>query len=157
MGHCFGTTGMWYKDGTFYELEDSHINFFLKNSEILGFTEEEKQELCEKNGLEPDAVFCEELSEARNEILTEVLKRSAIRIRFYRGQTSVQCGSKDNPENFLQLKKCVADGWGKCFGSVVNVMDVYEWNEMVSDMGYGTKLQDFCGEEIKNRNEYRHF
>lgn len=38
MGGHFGTTGMWYKDGVFYELEDTHVNFFLNHYEILGFS-----------------------------------------------------------------------------------------------------------------------
>ena len=34
MGGHFGTTGMWYKDGIFYELEDTHVNFFLNHYEM---------------------------------------------------------------------------------------------------------------------------
>ena len=42
MGQHYGTTGMWYKDGLFYELLDTHVNFFLNNPEKLGFTQNEK-------------------------------------------------------------------------------------------------------------------
>ena len=60
MGSHFGTTGMWYKDGVFYELEDTHVNFFLNYYEILGFNSDEKEALCVANGLAPDATHCYE-------------------------------------------------------------------------------------------------
>ena len=66
MGSYMGSIGMWYKDGIFYELENRHINFFLKHPEILGFSEEEKQKLCESNGLPADAIYCDESDPARN-------------------------------------------------------------------------------------------
>lgn len=156
MKHYADSTGLWYKDGVFYELEDHHINFFLAHPEILGFTQAEKQQLCIENGLKPDAVFCEEASYARNNILIDVLKRGAVRIRFYKGQTSVQCGSKDISQNLQQLKKCIAAGWEKCFGNVVTVKDTYGWNQLVTDIGYGLPVIDFCGEEIINKPKYQY-
>ena len=60
MGSYMGSIGMWYKDGIFYELENRHINFFLRHPGILGFSEEEKQKLCESNGLPADAIYCDE-------------------------------------------------------------------------------------------------
>jgi len=50
MGSYFGTTGMWYKNGTFYELKTTHVEFFLQNPEKLGFTQEEKERLCIEHG-----------------------------------------------------------------------------------------------------------
>ena len=55
MAGFYGTTGMWYKNGTFYELDDTHVNFFLQHPEKLGFSQEEKQQMCIANNLPPDA------------------------------------------------------------------------------------------------------
>ena len=88
---------LWYKDGTFFDVETTHVNFFLNHPDLLGFTQEEKEALCVKNSLAADATFCPEPSEQRDNIVLEVLKRGAIRIRFYGGQTSVQCYDQELP------------------------------------------------------------
>lgn len=155
MGSYMGSIGMWYKDGIFYELENRHINFFLKHPGILGFSEEEKQKLCESNGLPADAIYCDESDPARNMILLEVLKRGAVRIRFYRDRTVVQCGSKENCENLVELKKCLLSGWGKCFGNFVQIMDCNGWYDLVNNKGKGLQLKDFIENEI-SVNEYKY-
>ena len=107
---------LWYKDGAFFDVETTHVNFFLNHPDVLGFTKKEKEALCVKNGLAADANFCPDPSEQRDNLVLEVLKRGAIRIRFYGGQTSVQCYDHNDDRCYLQLKKCVTDGLGKCFG-----------------------------------------
>ena len=42
---------LWYKDGTFFDVETTHVNFFLNHPDLLGFAQEEKEFLCVKNGL----------------------------------------------------------------------------------------------------------
>ena len=96
---------LWYKDGAFFDVETTHVNFFLNHPDLLGFTKEEKEALCVKNGLAADATFCPEPSEQRDNLVLEVLKRGAIRIRFYGGQTSVQCYDHNDDRCYLQLKK----------------------------------------------------
>ena len=44
------SSAMWYKNGNFYEVPTTHIDFFLQNPELLGFTQEEKEQLCIENG-----------------------------------------------------------------------------------------------------------
>ena len=141
-GH-FGTTGMWYKDGVFYELEDTHINFFLNHYEILGFSKEEKEALCVANGLAPNATYCAEQTSAREKLVIEVLKRGAIRIRFYGESTTVQCYSKDNPHSYEQLQNCVIDGSNKCFGPVLTVKDINGWGENLNSFGWGKQISAF--------------
>ncbi len=143
MGSYFGTTGMWYKNGTFYELNSTHVEFFLQNPEKLGFTQEEKERLCVENGLSPDATSCSEQSQQRVDLILEVLKRGAIRIRFYGGQTSVQCYDRNNSYDFKQLKNCVIDGLGKCFGESLTVMDTKGWGDNINSYGWGTQIKDF--------------
>ena len=143
------STGMWYKDGTFYEVPDTHVNFFLQNPELLGFTEKEKEEMCMANGLPPDAKECEEYSQPRVDMLLEVMKRGAVRIRFYGGQTSVQCYDKDNKKSFRELKNCVLDGYGKIFGKMLTVMDTKGWGEYLNDMGWGPQIKDFIAASTK--------
>ena len=143
MAGFYGTTGMWYKNGTFYELDDTHVNFFLQHPEKLGFSQEEKEEMCIANNLPPDATTCDEQSQERVDIVLEVLKRGAIRIRFYGGKTSVQCYDRNNKHCFEQLKNCVIDGYGKCFGNILTVMDTKGWGEMLNDMGWGMQIKDF--------------
>ena len=140
---------MWYKDGTFYELEDTHVDFFLKHPEVLGFTKKEKREICKANGLKPDAVSCPENSEERTDILIDVLKRGAIRIRFYGGQTSVQCWDRNNKKCFRELQNCVQDGYENCFGNVITVMDCKGWGEVINDMGWGTQISDFISQSLR--------
>ena len=151
MGSYNGTTGMWYKDGVFYELDDTHINFFLNNPEKLGFTQKEKEELCVENGLSPDATYVSEKSKSRVDIILEVLKRGAIRIRFYHGQTSVQCYDKNNKKCFEELKNCIIDGYGNCFGNIITVMDTLGWGEQINDMGFGTQIKDFISQSVHKR------
>ena len=33
---------LWYKDGAFFDVETTHVNFFLNHPDLLGFTKEEK-------------------------------------------------------------------------------------------------------------------
>ena len=146
MGGHFGTTGMWYKDGVFYELEDTHVNFFLNHHEILGFNIEEKQQLCLENGLAADATQCAEDNPARTVLVTEALKRGAIRIRFYRGSTTVQCYSKDDSCSLEQLKNCIIDGSNKCFGPSLTVKDINGWRENLNSMGWGKQICDFISD-----------
>ena len=152
MGSHYGTTGMWYKDGTFYELDDTHVNFFLNNPELLGFTQEEKEQMCIDNGLPPDATECDEGSQQRVDMVMEVLKRGAIRIRFYGGKTSVQCYDHNNKRDMKELKNCILDGLGKCFGSIMTVMDCFGWGEMLNDMGWGTQYKDFLASSTHKPN-----
>lgn len=152
MSGYYGTTGLWYKDGTFYELDDTHINFFLQNPEKLGFTEKEKEELCIANDLPPDAKTCDEHSNPRVDILLEVLKRGAIRIRFYGGQTSVQCYDRNNKHCYEELQNCVLDGSQKVFGHILTVMDAKGWGEQLNDYGWGTQIKDFLAASLRKPN-----
>ena len=156
MGGHFGTTGMWYKDGVFYELEDTHVNFFLNHFEILGFSKEEKAALCVENGLAPDATQCAEDNPARAVLVTEALKRGAIRIRFYRGSTTVQCYSKDDSRSLEQLKNCIIDGSNKCFGPSLTVKDTNGWGENLNSMGWGKQISDFtAGSNHQQNYQYK--
>ena len=137
------SNALWYKDGVFYEIETTHVNFFLNHPEILGFTQEEKEALCVKNGLAPDSKSCPEPSVQRDNLVIAVLKRGAIRIRFYGGQTSVQCYDHKDCVSFSQLKKCVAAGLGKCFGEVLTVKDTLGWGMELNNMGWGNQIKDF--------------
>lgn len=143
MAGYYGTTGMWYKNGKFYELDTTHVDFFLNNPEKLGFSQKEKEDICVANGLSPDATHCEETSQNRVDIVLEVLKRGAIRIRFYGGKTSVQCYDHKNNHCMTELKNCIIDGLGKCFGEILTVMDTKGWGEILNDMGWGTQIKDF--------------
>lgn len=154
MGY-YGTTGMWYKNGTFYELNDTHVNFFLQNPELLGFSQKEKEEMCIANGLPADATRCDEQSQERVDIVLEALKRGAVRIRFYGGKTSVQCYDRNNKHCLDELKNCVLDGYGKCFGSIVTVMDCFGWGETLNDMGWGPQIKDFLASS-KHKPMYRY-
>lgn len=155
MGSYFGTTGMWYKDGVFYELEDTHVNFFLNHYEILGLNIEEKEQLCRENGLAPDATQCAEDNPARTVLVTEALKRGAIRIRFYRGSTTVQCYNKDDALCFEQLQNCIIDGSNKCFGPTLTVKDINGWGENLNSMGWGKQISDFtAGSNHKQDYQY---
>ena len=152
MGHHYGTTGMWYKNGIFYELDDTHVNFLLNYPEKLGFTQTEKEEMCVANGLPPDATECLEGSQERVDMILEVLKRGAIRIRFYGGKTSVQCYDHNNKKCFRELQNCIIDGYGKCFGNIITVMDCFGWGEMINDMGWGTQIKDFIASSLHKPN-----
>ena len=155
MGGHFGTTGMWYKDGVFYELEDTHVNFFLNHYEILGFNIEEKEQLCIENGLAPDAKQCAEDNPARAVLVTEALKRGAIRIRFYRGSTTVQCYYKNDAHCYEQLQNCIIDGSNKCFGTSLTVKDVNGWGENLNSMGWGKQISEFtAGSNHKQDYQY---
>ena len=155
MGQHYGTTGMWYKDGTFYELEDTHVNFFLNNPEKLGFTQVEKEAICVERGLSPDATQCPEKSQGRVDLVLKVLKRGAIRIRFYGGSTSVQCYDRNNKKSFRELQNCIIDGNNKCFGNVITVMDCFGWGETINDMRWGTQIKDFVASSL-HKPEYRY-
>lgn len=48
MNGYFGTSGMWYKSGKFYELQTTHVNFFLNKPWLLGFSQTEKKTLRRK-------------------------------------------------------------------------------------------------------------
>ena len=137
---------LWYKDGTFFDVETTHVNFFLNHPDLLGFTQEEKEALCVKNSLAADAIFCPEPSEQRDNIVLEVLKRGAIRIRFYGGQTSVQCYDYKDEQCFAQLKKCVTDGLGKCFGDFLTVKDTLGWGMDLNNIGWGNQIKDFLAD-----------
>ena len=134
MNGFFGTSGMWYKSGKFYDLQTTHVNFFLNKPKLLVFSQKEKKALCAANGLGPDSTQCAESSPARAALVTQALMRGAIRIRFYRGQTSVQCYDKDDPKIFRQLLKCVIDGIDNCFGQTLTVMDTKGWQQLLSDI-----------------------
>ena len=57
---------MWYKDGIFYDVKTTHVNFFLNHPDLLGFSQKEKEALCVKNGLAADSTFCSEPSLKRD-------------------------------------------------------------------------------------------
>ena len=99
-----------------------------------------------KNGVAADATFCLEPSEQRDNIVLEVLKRGAIRIRFYGGQTSVQCYDHKDDQCFAQLKKCVAEGLGKCFGEFLTVKDTLGWGMDLNNIGWGKQIKDFLAD-----------
>jgi hypothetical protein len=143
-----GSSAMWYKKGNFYEVPTTHINFFLSNPELLGFTQEEKQQLCIENGIPADATDWLDTTQERSDILLEVLRRGAIRIRFYGGKTSVQCYDHNNKMNYRELQNCIIDGYGKCFGSIITVMDTLGWGEMINDMGWGMQIKDFIAASL---------
>ena len=155
MGHHYGTTGMWYKDGIFYELQDTHVNFLLKNPGKLGFAQDEKEQMCINNNLPHDATDCAERSRQREVLVLEALKRGAIRIRFYGGSTSVQCYAKDNENCLQELTSCIIDGYNKCFGNIITVMDCFGWSETINDMGWGTQINDFVASSQHEQN-YRY-
>lgn len=142
------SSAMWYKNGNFYEVPTTHIDFFLQNPELLGFTQEEKEQLCIENGIPADSITWLDASQERSDILLEVLRRGAIRIRFYGGKTSVQCYDHDNKMNYRELQNCIIDGLGKCFGSIITVMDTKGWGEMLNDMGWGMQIKDFISSSI---------
>lgn len=142
------SSAMWYKKGNFYEVPTTHINFFLSNPELLGFTQEEKQQLCIENGIPADATDWLDTTQERSDILLEVLRRGAIRIRFYGCKTSVQCYDHNNKMNYRELQNCVIDGYGKCFGSIITVMDTLGWGEMLNDMGWGMQIKDFISSSV---------
>ena len=137
---------LWYKDGAFFDVETTHVNFFLNHPDLLGFTKKEKEALCVKNGLAADANFCPDPSEQRDNLVLEVLKRGAIRIRFYGGQTSVQCYDHNDDRCYLQLKKCVTDGLGKCFGDFLTVKDTMGWGMDLNSIGWGNQIKDFLAD-----------
>ena len=37
------SNAMWYKNGNFYEVPTTHIDFFLQNPELLGFTQTRRE------------------------------------------------------------------------------------------------------------------
>lgn len=151
-----GSSAMWYKKGNFYEVLTTHIDFFLQNPELLGFAQEEKEQLCIENGIPADSTTWLDTTQERTDILLEVLKRGAIRIRFYGGKTSVQCYDHNNKMNYRELQNCIIDGLGKCFGSIITVMDTKGWGEMINDMGWGTQIKDFISSSVHKQN-YRYF
>lgn len=142
------SSAMWYKKGNFYEVPTTHIDFFLQNPELLGFTQEEKEQLCIENGIPADSTTWLDTSQERSDILLEVLRRGAIRIRFYGGKTSVQCYDHNNKMNYRELQNCIIDGLGKCFGSIITVMDTFGWGEMLNDMGWGIQIKDFISSSV---------
>lgn len=149
------SSAMWYKNGNFYDVPTTHVNFFLENPELLGFSQEEKERICVENGLSPDATFCPEQSDERVDILLEVMKRGAIRIRFYGGKTSVQCYDYNYGMNRRELQNCVMDGMGSVFGDIITVMDTKGWGEMLDDMGWGTQIKEFIAAALERRNRRR--
>ena len=150
------SSAMWYKNGNFYEVPTTHIDFFLQNPELLGFSQEEKEQLCIDNGIPADSTTWLDTTQERTDILLEVLKRGAIRIRFYGGKTSVQCYDRTNKYCYEQLKNCVIDGYGKCFGNILTVMDTKGWGEMLNDMGWGMQIKDFISSSAHRQN-YKYF
>ena len=148
-----GSTAYWYKDGNFYDVgsAETHVNFFLQNPELLGFSQREKEQLCIDNGLPPDTTTCEEYGSKRVDIMLEVLKRGAIRIRFYGGKTSVQCYDRNNKMNYRELQNCVLDGIHKMFGNILTVMDTFGWGLDLNNYGWGTQIKDFIAAALKRR------
>jgi hypothetical protein len=134
---------MWYKDGIFYNVKTTHVNFFLKHPDLLGFSQKEKEALCVKNGLTADSTFCPEPSVQRDNLVLAVLERGAVRIRFYGGQTSVQCYDHNNSLSFAQLRNCIASGMGKCFGNFLTVKDTLGWGMDLNNIGWGVQIRDF--------------
>ena len=114
---------------------------------MLGFSQKEKEALCVKNGLAADSTFCPEPSLQRDNLVLAVLKRGAVRIRFYGGQTSVQCYDHNNVLCFTQLKNCVAGGMGKCFGNFLTVKDTLGWGMDLNNIGWGNQIDDFLKEK----------
>ena len=143
---------MWYKNGTFYELQTTHLDFFLQKPRLLGFTKKEKEELCAECGLPPDAKTCPEGDDAREKILVEVMKKGAIRIRSYKSQTSVQCWDRNDKKCWKQLKNCVLDGWDDAFYGSIVAMDCQGWQETVTDMGFGTSVEEFLASSRRKKN-----
>ena len=141
-GH-YGTSALWYKNGKFFEVKSTHVNFFLENPRKLGFSVKEKKTLCAQNGLEADTVCCPDPSPMRDAIVLEVLKRGAVRIRFYGAKTSVQCYDRGDKNCLAQLKKCVAKGMDNCFGNFLTVMDTRGWSLDLNNIGYGAQIDDF--------------
>lgn len=152
MNAYYGTTGLWYKNGTFYELQTTHVDFFLQKPRLLGFTKKEKEELCAECGLAPGATTCAEGDPAREKILAEVLKKGAIRIRSYRERTSVQCWDRNDKKCWKQLKNCVLDGWDDAFWGTIVAMDCKGWEETVSDLGFGTPVEEFLASSKRKKN-----
>ena len=148
-----GSTAFWYKNGNFYDVgsAETHVNFFLQNPELLGFSQREKEQLCIDNGLPPDTTTCEEYGSKRVDIMLEVLKRGAIRIRFYGGKTSVQCYDRNNKMNYRELQNCVLDGIHKMFGDILTVMDTFGWGLDLNNYGWGTQIKDFIAAALKRR------
>jgi hypothetical protein len=50
--------------------------------------------------------------------------------------------------NYRELQNCIIDGYGKCFGSIITVMDTLGWGEMINDMGWGMQIKDFIAASL---------
>lgn len=123
----------------------------MKYSALI-FNIEEKEQLCRENGLAPDATLCAEDNPARAVIVTEALKRGAIRIRFYRGSTTVQCYDKNDTHCYEQLQNCIINGSNKCFGPFLTVKDINGWYEYLNSMGCGKQISDLTASSKHQQN-----
>lgn len=123
----------------------------MKYSALI-FNIEEKEQLCRENGLAPDATLCAEDNPARAVIVTKALKRGAIRIRFYRGSTTVQCYDKNDTHCYEQLQNCIINGSNKCFGPFLTVKDINGWYEYLNSMGCGKQISDLTASSKHQQN-----
>ena len=123
---------------------------------MLGFDIEEKEKLCVENELAADATYCAEDTPARAVLVTEALKRGAIRIRFYGSSTTIQCYKKDDPLSYEQLQNCIIDGSNKCFGPSLTVKDTYDWGENLNSFGWDKQISDFtAGSDHQQDYQYK--
>ena len=136
------------------------VAFFAVNAmaahKDYSFFVDGQEKLCVENGLAADATYCAEDTPARAVLVTEALKRGAIRIRFYGSSTTIQCYKKDDPLSYEQLQNCIIDGSNKCFGPSLTVKDTYGWGENLNNFGWGKQISDFtAGSNHKQDYQYR--
>lgn len=127
----YGTNGYFYYNGNFYDVGKTHIDWFLENYEKLGFTKEEMDRLFAEEGRVFDTNHLAEDDIMRNKLLIEAMKHGAIRIRFYRDRTSIQCYDHTQKKSHDALVNCVIDGNGKIFGMSFTIMDTKGWGDYI--------------------------
>ena len=143
-----GGSGMWYYDGKFFEVKTTHANFLIENYDLFGIS---KQELLEELKMTELPAEIDDNSDERVGIVTLAMKKGAIRIRFYRDRTSVQCW--DIKKNRKDLVNCLIDGYKKDFGSVLTVMDCHGWGEHLSDY-WGKSIKQFMAESKVEKKQH---
>ena len=142
-----GGSGMWYYNGKFFAVESTHANFLLENYDIFGLT---KQDLLDALGTNELPKKIDDLSQGRVDIVILAMKKGAIRIRFYKDRTSVQCW--DINKNRKQLVNCLIDGLNKVFGDILTVMDCKGWGEQLSAF-WGKSIKQFIAESKNNKKQ----
>lgn len=143
-----GGTGMWYVNGKFFEVKTTHANFLIENYDLFGIS---KQELLDELKMTELPTEVDDMSDERVNIVTLAMKKGAIRIRFYRDRTSVQCW--DIKKNRKDLVNCLIDGYNKVFGPVMTVMDCQGWGEQLSDY-WGKSVKQFMAESENNKEQH---